>query len=296
MLSRPVIGPITSRYGWRTINGAPNFHNGLDYGWLNADGGTKSKDIYAPASGVVSVGWNDLIGNFVSLAIDPNHVVRLCHFDSVAVKSGQSVRRGQFLGRMGATGSQAIGAHLHMDMYVQSVRVDPEPYVTEPFYSFSSTLPTEPIVPEEFIVKIIRNGTTGREYLVNPFVVVHHLDAGESANAQLAVGGKQEYNQTGFDAAIKAFGFSPLSVANMPAGDYLYFGATNQHTTDRAEEIKAHVSLSDENAATAILNAIADLSPAGFDQAALVTAIETALADNFARIATDVNNDLKARL
>ena len=46
------------------------------------------------------------------------------------------------------TGSQAVGIHLHMDMYVDALRVDPEPYVTLPFFSLSGGLEVTPI-PEE---------------------------------------------------------------------------------------------------------------------------------------------------
>lgn len=129
MFARPVVGPITSRFGPRPP--LPD-HSGVDFGWLHADP-ERSKRIVAPADGVVSVGRNDLVGNFVSLAVTPNDVARLCHFASVAVRSGDRVRRGQFLGVMGDTGTQATGVHLHFDYYRFGVRVNPEPYITEPY-------------------------------------------------------------------------------------------------------------------------------------------------------------------
>lgn len=155
MLAKPVMGGIGDRYGWRTLpDGTRNFHNGVDFTWLNADP-AGSQRVVAPADGVVSVGWNSLIGNFVSLAVDANHVVRLCHFSSIAVQSGQRVRKGQFLGVMGNTGSQAFGVHLHMDMYVNAIRVDPLPYMTDPYpgeLAFAG-LETTPIVKEDDMTK-----------------------------------------------------------------------------------------------------------------------------------------------
>ena len=64
-LARPAIGPITSGYGWRTLNGRYNFHNGLDYGWLNANI-TESRNVYSAAPGtVVDAGYGADPSNYV---------------------------------------------------------------------------------------------------------------------------------------------------------------------------------------------------------------------------------------
>lgn len=129
MFMHPVPGPITSPYGPRPIG----FHNGQDYGWLLADP-DQSKFIYAPASGVVTVGWNALVGNYV-LIPSTGVTIRLAHLASVKVKTGQIVTLGQTLiGVMGNTGVQSRGVHLHVDVYRGSSRVNPAPYFTVPFH------------------------------------------------------------------------------------------------------------------------------------------------------------------
>jgi len=129
-LMHPVVGPITSPYGWRTIRGVPNHHNGVDYGWLRADP-TGSLRIHAPADGVVDVGFNSSVGKYVAVTTSVGRV-RLCHLASIAVQAGQTVKRGQLVGIMGNTGF-AIGVHLHLELWRSNVRVNPAPYFTLPF-------------------------------------------------------------------------------------------------------------------------------------------------------------------
>jgi hypothetical protein len=129
MFMHPVPGPITARFGPRPRFG---FHHGIDFGWLLADP-AGSKVIYAPTSGTVTVGRNALVGNFLTIATSQG-VLRLAHFASIAVKTGQRVVQGvTVLGVMGNTGTQVSGVHLHVDLYRSGVRVNPEPYFTIPF-------------------------------------------------------------------------------------------------------------------------------------------------------------------
>lgn len=129
MFMHPVPGPITSTFGPRPRFG---FHHGIDYGWLYADP-DGSKLVYAPASGRVTVGWNVLVGKYLTIDT-PDGVLRFAHFDSIRVKTGQTVTQGvTLLGVMGKTGAQVSGIHLHVDLYRSGVRVDPEPFFTIPF-------------------------------------------------------------------------------------------------------------------------------------------------------------------
>ncbi len=145
MFMHPVPGPITSRYGPRRIG----FHNGQDYGWLLADP-DRSKLIYAPATGTVTVGRNALVGNYVLIA-SRGVTVRLAHLASVRVKTGQIVTQGQTLiGVMGNTGAQSLGVHLHVDVYKGSARVNPAPYFTVPFQVKPPT-PLEITVAKNFV-------------------------------------------------------------------------------------------------------------------------------------------------
>lgn len=130
-LARPVEpdSALTSPYGARAIG----FHNGIDFGWRTVDP-TRTRRVYAAADGVVEeVGWNDLVGWFVLIRHDKKHKTRYCHFaERPDLRVGQKVKTGHYLGQMGATGSQAAGIHLHFDLLVNGVRVDPEPYFAKP--------------------------------------------------------------------------------------------------------------------------------------------------------------------
>ena len=145
MFMHPVPGPITSPYGPRKIG----FHSGQDYGWLLADP-DRSKHIYAPATGVATIGWNALVGNYVLIA-SSGVTIRLAHLAVVKVKTGQIVTQAQTLiGIMGTTGAQSRGVHLHVDVYRGSGRVNPAPYFTIPFHIKPST-PRETIVAKNFV-------------------------------------------------------------------------------------------------------------------------------------------------
>lgn len=149
MLGKPVIGPVTSAYGPRDLPSSP-FHSGQDYGWLYAQP-DESRKVYAPSSGKAVVGRNDLVGNFVSLPIGDGHSTRLCHLESVAVTNGQTVTRGQYLGRMGNTGTQAVGVHLHVDVYnPDGQRVNPALHYSDTFVNQLAQTGNEttPILPE----------------------------------------------------------------------------------------------------------------------------------------------------
>lgn len=64
-LAKPVMGGISSRYGWRYINGVRNFHKGLDFYWLNANI-TESRNVYSAAPGtVVDAGYGADPSNYV---------------------------------------------------------------------------------------------------------------------------------------------------------------------------------------------------------------------------------------
>ena len=148
MFMHPVPGPITAPFGPRKLFG---FHNGIDYGCLYADP-DGSKIVYAPASGVVTVAWNALVGNYISLPTR-HGILRLAHFASIRVKTGQTVTQGvTVLGVMGQTGLQAAGVHLHVDLYRSGVRVDPAPYFTIPF---GKTPKPAPVYEEEDDMKPI---------------------------------------------------------------------------------------------------------------------------------------------
>jgi murein DD-endopeptidase MepM/ murein hydrolase activator NlpD len=123
---RPVPGPITSPFGYRTdpITGATGFHSGLDIG---APCGTPIK---AAGTGVIiSAGFNSGGYGNMTLINHGNGLSTLYgHQSSIIVSEGQSVTQGQVIGYVGSTG-KSTGCHLHFEVRVNGTPVDPTGYL-----------------------------------------------------------------------------------------------------------------------------------------------------------------------
>jgi murein DD-endopeptidase MepM/ murein hydrolase activator NlpD len=123
---RPVSGPITSGFGYRTdpVTGATAFHSGIDFG---AACGTPIK---AAGTGVIlSAGFNG--GGYGNMTLI-NHGGGLStlygHQSSIIVSVGQSVNQGQVIGYVGSTG-KSTGCHLHFEVRVSGNPVNPTAYL-----------------------------------------------------------------------------------------------------------------------------------------------------------------------
>ena len=119
--SRPAKGSQSSPYGARRIlNGkAKNPHRGLDFR------GAKGAKIRAMADGkVILVANHYYAGNCVYIDHGNGVVTLYFHLSQFDVKEGDTVERGQLIGRIGSTG-RVTGPHLHMSVSVQGRLVDP---------------------------------------------------------------------------------------------------------------------------------------------------------------------------
>lgn len=121
----PTEGWISSRFGYRIspFTNMKEFHNGLD---IASRAGT---EIISPADGVVaSVGKSDGIGVYMTINHGYSFKTVYGHLSKTLVKKGQAVKRGQNIALMGNTG-RSTGSHLHYEVHVNEVPVNPERYI-----------------------------------------------------------------------------------------------------------------------------------------------------------------------
>jgi murein DD-endopeptidase MepM/ murein hydrolase activator NlpD len=108
-----VTPPVLSRFGeWRGEGGAarPARHAGID---IRAGSGTP---VLAAADGVVlRTGSQVFAGRLVVVAHDTDRTTVYYHLSAVEVVPGQAVRRGDVVGRVGASGN-ATAPHLHFGL------------------------------------------------------------------------------------------------------------------------------------------------------------------------------------
>lgn len=118
---KPVEGPLSSPFGLkRFFNGEPRApHSGLDFA---VPTGTP---VRAPAQGKVILTGNYFFnGNTVFLDHGQGLISMYCHLSVIDVAVGDSLARGQVLGKVGATG-RVTGAHLHWNVSLNDARIDP---------------------------------------------------------------------------------------------------------------------------------------------------------------------------
>lgn len=104
---------ISSPFGNRSdpFTGAAAWHDGVDYAPIPAG---QHLPLYAVADGVVYKAGTDGAGGKYAWVKFPTlaHVGMYYHQHQIAVKSGQTVKKGNLIGYMGMTG-RATGVHLH---------------------------------------------------------------------------------------------------------------------------------------------------------------------------------------
>lgn len=123
---------VTSKYGRRS-GGAFSFHYGTDFS------GYAGNDLKAVLGGTVThAGWmNAAAGNAVVIdtRLSDGTVVTICRFHvaTIAVRKGQAVSEGQYLGEMGRTGNaDGLCDHLEIRFWAKGSykTVDPEQWIS----------------------------------------------------------------------------------------------------------------------------------------------------------------------
>jgi len=113
---------ITQYFGSTYYN---PWHTGIDIDWRSglaiwaADGGTVSQVIW---------GWGGGYGNHIIIDHGNGFQTLYAHLSDIWVSPGQFVGQGQQIGVMGSTG-WSTGTHLHFEIRVNGVPVDPLGYL-----------------------------------------------------------------------------------------------------------------------------------------------------------------------
>jgi len=129
-LSLPAAAPINAVFGTlRSYNGSPfnRYHGGVDFA------GAPGTSILAAADGrVVMVDRLRIRGNTTLIDHGWGLFTLYAHQDDTLVDLGADVALGQVIGTIGSTG-RSTGPHLHWELWLNGVNVDPMQWVRETF-------------------------------------------------------------------------------------------------------------------------------------------------------------------
>lgn len=126
---RPIAGPITSPFGYRThpIFKSRIFHSGIDIGGPNRGAIKASND-----GKVIYTGWYGGYGKVVILdhgIVNGKPITTLyAHLSQINVSNGSYVKKGQTVGLEGSTG-YSTGPHCHFEVRVNGKPVNPLNYI-----------------------------------------------------------------------------------------------------------------------------------------------------------------------
>ena len=112
---------ITSQFGdrYHPVLKQMKFHRGVDIG------AKKGETVKASFNGIVTfAGEKGEYGYMVELERDDGLKVRYAHLDKIEVVTNQLVSEGEKIGEVGSTG-MTTGDHLHFEIIIESVPVDP---------------------------------------------------------------------------------------------------------------------------------------------------------------------------
>lgn len=153
---------ITSGFGWRNnpTGSGQQFHNGIDLGYRT---GTP---ILASADGTcIANAYNIYLGYYIDIQHADNHVTRYQHNNTNILQVGSAVLSGQNIATVGATGD-VTGPHLHFEIQINGVPVDPEPLL--------NGQPSSPTYwGNYYLTAFGPEMTANAQYILNYLVVVY---------------------------------------------------------------------------------------------------------------------------
>ena len=115
---------MSSGYGYRRdpVYGSTKFHAGLDFAAKNGI------PVYATGDGTVTVAERKSgYGNCIDIDHGYNYLTRYAHLSEILVSPGQSVKRGDYIGKVGSTG-KSTGPHLHYEVRFKDEPQNPVNY------------------------------------------------------------------------------------------------------------------------------------------------------------------------
>lgn len=141
-ISEKYLRAMASGYGYRSdpIYGTTRFHEGMDF---SSPVGTP---VYATGDGkVTEASWKSAYGNLVEIDHGFNYTTRYAHLSEIKVRPGQTIRRGDLIGKVGNTG-KSTGPHLHYEVRFRGAPQNPVNYY---FYDISPEQYDEMILQAE---------------------------------------------------------------------------------------------------------------------------------------------------
>jgi murein DD-endopeptidase MepM/ murein hydrolase activator NlpD len=115
----------SSKFGYRSdpLTGERRLHKGMDF---RAKYGV---DVFASASGtVIFAGVSGGYGNLIQIKHINGYITLYGHLSKILVHQGQKVKRGQLIGKVGATG-RVTGPHLHFEIRLNGKAINPLPLI-----------------------------------------------------------------------------------------------------------------------------------------------------------------------
>lgn len=121
----PVRGWVTSYFGFRIdpMTSQRKFHKGIDIA------AREGAPVVTPADGVVTfAGYNGDYGHTVMIFHGYGITTLYAHLERIVSRVGQRVKRGDIVGTVGSSG-RSTGSHLHYEVILHGVPVDPNRYI-----------------------------------------------------------------------------------------------------------------------------------------------------------------------
>ena len=125
MFRQPFMGdfPITLDYGEKfpPLYTDESPHQGIDYGCPTGTPILASDDGVVDFTANLTVGY----GKYIRLKHDGGYITLYAHLSEILVREGQTVVKGQVIGKSGSTGN-STGAHLHFEVRKNNIKIDPK--------------------------------------------------------------------------------------------------------------------------------------------------------------------------